>query len=165
MRSTVLLLTMLVAGVLSAGCATVFTGTYDRVSIRSEPEGAVIYVDGLEEGVTPDRIYIKRPGIGDTEITLRLDGYEPYTFKLRKEFNAVSVINIVAPIFFAVDIATGAITRYKPLGYDIELEPEGQAYRMDALDQDERGRYLIPDQETSVVVNDEERGLQLVFQK
>ena len=39
MRSVLILGTFLMAGLLFAGCATVLTGTYDEVEIRSEPEG------------------------------------------------------------------------------------------------------------------------------
>ena len=163
MRSVPILGTLLMAGLLFAGCATLFTGTYDEVVIRSEPEGARIFIDGLEEGRTPAYLDIKRPGIGDTEVELRLDGYETYTFVLRKEFNAVSAINLTCLICWAIDLATGAVTKYKPLGYDVELDAEGQAYRMDELPQDEQGRYIVSLKEKKVVVTDPTRGLYLVF--
>jgi hypothetical protein len=85
MRSLYKLGVLLLVGVLGAGCATVFTGTHDEVMIRSEPEGALVYIDGLEEGQTPATLDIKRPGVTNTEVTLRLDGYEPQPFVLRNE--------------------------------------------------------------------------------
>ncbi|MFQ5570803.1 MAG: PEGA domain-containing protein [Rhodothermales bacterium] len=155
----------LFACVLWTGCATVFTGTYDEIHITSEPEGARIFIDGLEEGRTPAVIDVQRAGVGDTEVTLRLEGYEPYTFTLREEFNAVSVINLLSPLAWAIDIATGAVTKYNPLGYDIELIPENQAFRMEDLQLDEQGRYIIPAQEHRVVVKNPALGMQLVFEK
>ena len=96
MRSVLILGTLLMAGLLFAGCATLFTGTYDEVEIRSEPEGALIFIDGLEEGRTPAYLDIKRPGIGDTEVELRLDDYETRTFVLRKEFNTICARRLFA---------------------------------------------------------------------
>ena len=165
MRSLNILLAVLLAGVFTSGCATIFTGSYDEVSIRSEPEGAVIYIDGLEGGRTPDTIYIKKPGLGKTEVTLRLDGYEPRTFVLRKEFNAISVINLACVVCWIVDVATGAVTNYNPQGYDIELTPEEEAYHLDDLPRDEQGRYVVPVHGEQAVVKDESLGLSLVFLK
>ena len=165
MRSVPILGTLLMAGLLLAGCATVLTGTYDEVVIRSEPEGARIFIDGLEEGRTPAYLDIRRPGIGETEVELRLDGYETRTFVLRKEFNTFSVINLNNPIGWAIDFATGAITKYKPMGYDIELDAEGQVYRLEELPQDEQGRYIVSLKENNVVVTDPTRGLHLVFRR
>ena len=164
MRSLYILLVLALAGLVASGCATVFTGTHDEVTIRSEPDGAIIYIDGLEEGVTPATIDIKRPGITNTEVTLRLDGYEPRTFVLRKEFNAVSVINLACVLCWAVDVATGSVTKYRPQGYDVELEPDRQAYHMNDLPRDEQGRYLVPTQGDQALVN-LPHGLSLVFLK
>lgn len=164
MRSLSILFVFLFIGLSVSGCATVFTGTHDEVTIRSEPEGATIYVDGLEEGVTPATLDIKRPGVTKTEVTLQLDGYEPTTFVLRKEFNAVSVINLACVLCWAVDVATGSITKYRPSGYDIALDPDGQAYLMDDLLRDEDGRYLIPDEGEQALIN-MPQGLSLVFFK
>ena len=165
MRSLLSLGILLLASLLFTGCATIFTGTHDEVIINSHPEGARIFIDGLEEGRTPAIIDIKRPGISDTEIELRLEGYEPRTFILRKEFNAVSVINLTCLICWAVDVATGSVTKYRPLGYDVELDAEGQAYRIEELPQDEQGRYVVSLKENKVVVTDPTHGLYLVFQK
>ncbi len=165
MRSLYILFALLLTGLLASGCATVFTGTHDEVTIRSEPEGALIYIDGLEEGRTPATLDIKRPGVTNTEVTLRLEGYEPRTFVLRKEFNAVSVVNLACVICWAVDVATGSITKYRRSGYDIELVPEDHAYRLDDLPRDEQGRYVVPMHGDQTVVKDLPHGLSLVFLK
>ncbi len=162
MRALNIFLMLLLVGVSASGCATIFTGTHDEVTIRSEPEGATIYIDGLEEGQTPATLDIKRPGVTKTEVTLRLDGYEPTTFVLRKEFNAVSVINLACVLCWAVDVATGAVTKYRPSGYDVELDPEGRAYRMNDLPRDEQGRYLLPEEGEQALIN-LPQGLSLVF--
>lgn len=150
-----------------SGCATILTGTSDEVRIDSDPPGARIFIDGIERGQTPDTIEIKRPGISKTEVTLRLDGYEPYTFILQKEFNAVSVINLLNPLFWAVDVATGSVTRYNPKGYDITLdESSSQAVLLKDLPRDEAGRILLPETpqgKETLTLHDAEQGLRLVF--
>ena len=67
-------------------CATIFTGTTDDVYINSNPSGAEIYIDGLKVGKTPATLTIKRPGLSDKEVVLKLDGYERRTFILKKSF-------------------------------------------------------------------------------
>lgn len=103
------------------GCATVFTGTSDRIAFETKPSGAKVYIDGLEEGVTPTSVRVKR-NLSEIEVQLRLEGYEPETFHLKKTFNFVSVLNLCDPLGWAIDIATGAILKYKPKGYLIDLE-------------------------------------------
>lgn len=157
----------LVSFVVFSGCATIFTGTTDEVRIDSDPPGARIFIDGIERGETPDTIEIKRSGIGNREVTLRLDGYEPYTFVLQKEFNAVSVINLFNPLFWAVDVATGSVTRYSPLGYDMTLEESsGQAMLLKDIQRDEMGRIVLPETapgQDTLTLEDAEQGLRLVF--
>ena len=84
---------------------------------------------------------------------------------LRKEFNAVSVINLACVLCWAVDVATGSVTRYRPQGYDVELVPDDQAYRMDDLQRDEQGRYVVPIDGNQAVIKDLPHGLSLVFLK
>ena len=67
--ATIVLLLLAVAG--SSGCM------YRRLTIRSDPPGALVMIDGREVGFTPystDFIYY-----GTREITLIKDGYETLT--------------------------------------------------------------------------------------
>jgi hypothetical protein len=148
------------------GCATILSGTSDDIRFDSDPPGALILIDGLERGRTPETLSIKRPGIGDTEVTLKLEGYEPRTFTLQKEFNAVSVLNLFGMVGWAVDVATGAVTRYSPRGYDLRLEPARASMDIKELQQDDSGRLIIPSVDTdNVTVIDSEAGVTLVFSK
>lgn len=148
------------------GCATIFSGTKDDIRIDSDPQGALILIDGLERGRTPETVTVKRPGIGDTEVTLKLDGYESRTFTLQKEFNAISVLNLFGMVGWAVDVATGAVTRYSPLGYDLELEPAGTSLNIEDLQRDETGRLIIPGANSdNVTVIDTKAGVSVVFSK
>ncbi|MGI9175756.1 MAG: PEGA domain-containing protein [Rhodothermales bacterium] len=153
------------ASLLSTGCATLFSGTTDQVTINSDPDGARILVDGLDQGTTPATISVKRPGLGDKQVTLRLDGYQDRTFTLQKGFNTVSIINIFVPVGFIVDIVTGAITKIEPTTYDIQLDRRS-AYNLDELERDEAGQFILPATDGErMVVRDLESGVNLVFEQ
>ncbi|MEM6842294.1 MAG: PEGA domain-containing protein [Bacteroidota bacterium] len=143
----------------SSGCATLFTGTTDNVYIQSQPEGAKIFVEGLDVGTTPATVPIKRPGLSDKQVTLRLDGYEDRVFLLQAEFNVVSILNLFGLVGWVVDIATGAIRKYSPKNYDIELESRRQSLNIDMslLERDSKGRYIIPRTNAEKLVLRDER--------
>lgn len=60
---------------LMTSCATLFTGTKDRITFNSTPSGATIYIDGVEQCKTPCTMKVKR-SINDTGVEFKLDGYE-----------------------------------------------------------------------------------------
>ena len=154
------------ASLLSTGCATLFSGTTDQVSISSQPDGARILVDGIDQGTTPATINMKRPGLGDTQITLRLDGYRDRIFSIQKGFNTISILNILFWPGFVVDALTGAITKIDPTVYDIRLDPSS-AYNMDDLKRNEAGEILLPAAADggSVTIFDPESGMNIVFEQ
>ena len=90
-------------------CATILTGTSDDITFNSDPAGAAIMLDGLKVGKTPATDSIKRPGFGNKEKTLRLDGYEDRTFMLQKEFNVMAICNLGGIPGWVIDILTGAV--------------------------------------------------------
>lgn len=152
---------------LFASCATLFTGTTDNVYIQTQPEGAKILVEGLDMGTTPSTIPLKRPGLSDKQVTLRLDGYEDRVFVLQSEFNAVSILNLFGVIGWGIDIATGAIKKYNPRNYDIELTEKKQALNIDMsiLEQDSEGRYIVPKlMSQKLMLRDERTGNYLLFE-
>lgn len=111
---------------LATGCATIFTGTKDRITFNSNPSGAVIYKDGVELCTTPCSYQVKR-SINDTEIELKLDGYQTRLITLDKEFNVISIINLGNLLGWGVDALSGAIMKYDRKTYDITLSPNKTA--------------------------------------
>lgn len=47
-KSTFMTAIMLVFILLTSSCATIFTGTSDTIRFNSNPQGASIYIDGIE---------------------------------------------------------------------------------------------------------------------
>ncbi|MDD2284171.1 MAG: PEGA domain-containing protein [Paludibacter sp.] len=116
--STVLLVTIML---FMTSCATLFTGTKDRITFNTNPSGATIYIDGVEQCKTPCTMKVKR-NIGDTDVEFKLDGYETKLITLSKEFNVVSVINLGNLLGWGIDAISGAVMKYDRKTYDITLE-------------------------------------------
>lgn len=119
-----------IASLLMTGCATVFTGTKDRITFNSNPSGATIYKDGVEQCKTPCTVRVKR-SLGDTEVEYKLDGYETRLITLDKEFNIVSVINLGNLLGWGIDAISGAIMKYDKKTYDITLSKNIKTSRIE----------------------------------
>ena len=62
-----------------AGCATIVTGTWQKMPISSEPAGAALCVDGKGTYTTPVTIKLKRDS--DHVLIFTKDRYEPQEVK------------------------------------------------------------------------------------
>ena len=144
-------------------CATILSGTSDEIRFDSDPEGASIMLDGLKLGKTPATVTIKRPGFGNKEITLKLDGYEDRTFMLQKGFNTMAICNLASWPGWVIDILTGSVMKYSKTNYDVDLD--AKAFNLNELEKDQLGRYIVPDiYKRSVIVYDEINDLKIHFQ-
>jgi len=118
---TISTISLAVAMFLMTSCATLFTGTKDRITFNSNPSGATIYIDGVEQCKTPCTMNVKR-SIADTDVEFKLDGYETRLITLSKEFNIVSVINLGNLFGWGIDALTGSVMKYDRKTYDITLD-------------------------------------------
>lgn len=118
------LIIVAVAAMLLSSCATLFTGTRDKISFNTDPPGAIVYINGIEQGVTPCKVDVKR-SINDTEVVFRLDGYQTRFITLSKEFNLVSILNLENLFGWGIDVLTGAIVKYDQKRYNLTLQEEG----------------------------------------
>ncbi len=105
----------------STSCATLFTGTRDRLHFESNPSGAVVYIDGLEVGRTPCDVEVRR-SLTDKYVEFKLDDYKTRVITLDREFNVVSVLNLGGLWGWAIDAATGSLMKYGRKGYEVSLE-------------------------------------------
>jgi uncharacterized protein YceK len=122
----IVLLSLAATTLLMSSCATVFTGSKQPVNIASYPAGAKIQVDGIDRGVTPSVVKLKKGFEGQT-VTLKKEGYEAKTFQPETSFNAVSVLNLFSILGWGIDAATGAMMRYNPKAYELQLEQTAEA--------------------------------------
>ena len=106
--------------VLLTGCATLFGGGPDDVTIMSHPPGAVIRVNGNVVGQTPMSLAFDRSS--PALIQLDLPGYRPEAYALKKSFNTWAILNLTDFIGWIVDFATGDWQCYED-GIDMGLVP------------------------------------------
>jgi hypothetical protein len=108
---------------MTTSCATLFTGTKSKVLFTSVPPGAKILVNGVEKGTTPATLKLKRSVFDVTTVTFKLDGYQSQTMEPETTFQPVTILNLVDPLGWAIDIATGAIVKFSPNNYEIKMVP------------------------------------------
>jgi len=122
MKSKLLILAI-VSTFLMTSCATIFTGTKDTIVFNSTPQGAKVYMDGIEICKTPCTTKVKR-SLSDKLAEIKLEGYETKIITLDRKFNVVSVINLGSLLGWGIDAATGALMKYDKKGYEIELDKD-----------------------------------------
>lgn len=62
-------------------------------------------------------------GFNETVIKAETQGYEPATLMINKDFNAVSVINLIDVLGWGIDAAMGAMMKPEFKFYQIEFTP------------------------------------------
>ncbi len=114
------LFALTVVSLVATSCATIFTGTRDRISFNTSVPGAKILIDGAELCTTPCTERISRK-LGETEVQVKLDGYETKLIRLDKSFNVVSVLNLGNLLGCGIDVISGAVMPYGKKSYDIQM--------------------------------------------
>ncbi|CAA0230241.1 PEGA domain-containing protein [Tenacibaculum maritimum] len=95
-------------------CATIMSGSRQKVSIASDPTSAKIYINGIDIGNTPVQKNLKRNQ--EYNLVLKMDGYDTYETKLERKFNAWYIGNIAfgGLIGVIIDPITGAVHKLEP---------------------------------------------------
>jgi len=120
-----LLLVALLA-LLCTSCATILSGTTERVTFDSDLKGsAKMIIDGrrYHNVVFPFKVDVKR-GFQDTEVSIIAEGYQTQTITIAKTLNPWAILNFADVAGWAIDIATGAVTQPASDYYWIELAPK-----------------------------------------
>ena len=124
-----------------SSCATLFTGTSDRIWFDSNPQGARVIINGIEVCRTPCDTRVRR-SISGQDVEIRLDGYMTRIITLDQAFNVVSVLNFGNVIGWGIDVLTGSIMRYDRRQYNIELERRLSEVNIDTIDVNTEDRVL-----------------------
>lgn len=117
---------LLCSSFLMTSCATVFCGSKAKVTFDSDiAEKATLTIDGRKHtNVTfPYTTKIKR-GFDETLVTAETANYTAEPIIINKNFNAVSVINLLDILGWGIDAATGAITKPEFKFYQIDFQPK-----------------------------------------
>lgn len=122
MRKYLFLISLLAAIVFLSGCATIMTGTTQKVPVNSNPSGAVAKVDGGMAAVTPTIFNLERKI--DHTIEISKEGYRVATVILRHTLSGATAGNLLVGgiIGVAVDGMSGAMFKLVPERVDVNLE-------------------------------------------
>lgn len=110
------------SSILMTSCATVFSGSRQRVVIDSNVPQSEVRIDGEMAGVTPLATKLKRGFTGQT-VQVTKEGYTTETITPKTNFNAVAVLNLTSLLGWGIDAATGAMMKYDKKQYNFLLKP------------------------------------------
>ncbi len=102
------------------GCGTLFTGTSSVFTISSEPGKAKVYVNGLYVGTTPISTSFKKDK--DYNIVIKKEGYDDASTVITRSFNPVSILNLLSPLCWIVDVVTGGVWKFDRDGVTVTLD-------------------------------------------
>ena len=105
----------------TTGCATIVHGNRQNVTINSEPQGALVRVDGLK-GTTPFAASLARNQ--DYVVTIKKTGYKEEQIQINKSFSGLSIIGNILWLLVGVivDFASGSAYNLNPTNVNVELE-------------------------------------------
>lgn len=111
-----------------AGCATIMTGSTQKLTFNSNPNGAQVFINGQPVGTTPITIEWKR-GSAAATIEFRKEGFETHVANFNTKVNGWFFGNIITGglIGTTTDAASGALYEYAPDTYQAILAPKTAA--------------------------------------
>lgn len=106
------------------GCATVMTGTSQKIAFSSNVPEAKVFVNNVQVGVTPAVLELATGDGKDVSIRIEAPGYKPYVTVLRKKVTGWVWGNILIGgiIGLGVDLITGGVYVFEKEAVDGNLE-------------------------------------------
>jgi hypothetical protein len=83
------LFTILTLLMLFSSCASIFTGSKRNVLFESNPSGAKVYVNGMEQCTSPCNVKVRN----EDRVDFRLDGFKERVVVMDADFNLVAILN------------------------------------------------------------------------
>lgn len=110
---------------LSSGCASIVDGNTQSVSFSSNPDSAIVTLNGAQIGKTPVTVPLKRQG-GAQTIKFSKDGFKDYEMPLTTTLNPWFLGNIITGglLGSTTDGLSGAAFQYAPGQYMVTLQPD-----------------------------------------
>ena len=104
-----LLSSLLALSLLLTSCATIVSGSKQKVEFTSTPSDATVLVNDTNIGKTPLKTKLKRNT--SYKVLIQLEGYEDYNTNIEKQFNAWYIGNIMlgGAVGLIIDPITGAM--------------------------------------------------------
>ena len=118
------LLSVVLIGCFSTGCATIFSGSTKSVMVMSNPSTAEVYLNGQLKGQTPVRVDYSGTQ-KDVTLEIRKQGYTSQNVVATRTLETLAVLNCVNVLCWGVDALTGAMWRFEPAEIIVNLSPAG----------------------------------------
>lgn len=115
---------------LMGGCGTIFSGTKDNLTFDANVPGVKLSIDGRYRGELPLDLEMSRNFMGGQQFLARFEkeGFQTQEFKLDRTFNGLAILDISSPIISGgIDVATGALIRFSPKNYYVQMMPDGKS--------------------------------------
>jgi hypothetical protein len=109
-----------------SGCATLFGGgSHQKLKFDSAPEGATVFMNGQQLGVTPLTVDVQREK--NVAITFKKDGYESQSIVLDTHLNPWFWGDVIATSLLSttVDTVTNSTVKYSEDSYMVTLVAAG----------------------------------------
>ncbi len=107
-----------------SGCATIAGDNTRAIKVDSMPQGAGIFIDNQQYGVTPAVVTLPSYIYGGKSVTLRKRGYQDQTMMVNSKFQPIALLDIFLWPTFFVDIATGNIVKVDPANLNLNTRLE-----------------------------------------
>jgi len=109
-------------GICALGCATIIEGSDTEMTVESEPDGAMVSVNGTKRGTTPAKFSL--PKDESHTIKIEKEGFETKTITVSNDIAVqwVVVDIVVGTLPILVDAVTGAWYRLDQTDIAVELE-------------------------------------------
>ena len=126
MKKPLHLLVLLLVSAAFTSCATVFCGSKKAITLDANVpvQSADLMIDGHKyRNVTFPYVVKVRRGFDESVVKAEAEGYQPTEMVIYKSFNAVSILNMLGLVGWAVDAATGSMMKPEYNYYELEFTP------------------------------------------
>lgn len=104
-----------------SACATLIHGSHQTIPMTSDPLGAQLNVGGSQY-ITPADVSLARDQ--EYQVIVTKPGYETQTAQIHSSFSAVTFVDLIFIIGWAVDLADGAAYSLEPETLELHLQPK-----------------------------------------
>lgn len=111
-KQTLALMLIVLTTTFVTGCATILSGSTQKITIQSTPPGAHVKF-GYQSGFTPITFEVPK---GQDYPVIISRGSQQQIIMLERKLDPNTFLNLIPPLWpgFVVDAVTGAITKYDP---------------------------------------------------
>lgn len=103
-----------------SSCSTMFGDNTRQITVKSQPAGAIVYMNNYNLGTTPTTITLPNYIYDNQIITVSKPGYASQSVVINNKFQMVGLFNILnLGIGFLIDGATGNFVKIDPNNLNI----------------------------------------------